>query len=190
MKTKRKLKPDGTLDKFKGGGAGRGDQWVRQRIKKGKPLPKTFSPTVKPLTFACIQQLAIVKRLFWSTLDVKLAYLNCIYPNDADWIVVHLEPWIADSLGIERDQLFRVRRYILYGLPDAGRAFYQLFKSKLEEEGYTMSEMDPCLFYRIHCDEETYIVILVDDSFVYSNHMKYIREYEQKIDTQAFRDHH
>ncbi len=53
-----------------------------------------------------------------------------------------------------------------------------------------MSEMDPCLFYRIHCDEETYIVILVDDSFVYSNCMEYIREYEQKIDTQVFRDHH
>ena len=50
MKTKMKLKPDGTLDKFKGRGAGRGDQWVRQRIKKRKPLPKTFSPTVKPLT--------------------------------------------------------------------------------------------------------------------------------------------
>ena len=31
MKTKMKLKPDGTLDKFKGRGAGRGDQWVRQR---------------------------------------------------------------------------------------------------------------------------------------------------------------
>ena len=129
MKTKRKLKPDGTLDKFKGGGAGRGDQWVRQRIKKGKPLPKTFSPTVKPLTFAWIQQLAIVKRLFWSTSDVKLAYLNCIYPNDADWIVVHLEPWIADALGIERDQLFRVHtaflmldeRSISYSSPSSRR---------------------------------------------------------------------
>ncbi len=106
-----KTKTDGTLDKFKGRGAGRGDQWVRQRIKKGKPLPKTFSPTVKPLTFAWIQQLAIVKKLFRSTSDVKLAYLNCIYPDDANWIVVYLEPWIADALGIERDQLFRVRRY-------------------------------------------------------------------------------
>ena len=106
MKTNKiKLKPDGTLDKFKGREAGRGDQWVRQRIKKGKPLPKTFSPTVKPLiTFAWIQQLAIVKKLFRSTSDVKLAYLNCIYPDDADWIVVYLEPWIiADALGIERE---------------------------------------------------------------------------------------
>jgi len=182
MKTKMKLKPDGTLDKFKGRGAGRGDQWVRQRIKKGKPLPKTFSPTVKPLTFAWIQQLAIVKKLYRSTSDVKLAYLNCIYPDDIDWIVVYLEPWIADALGIERDQLFRVRRYI-YGLPEAGRAFYELFKSKLEEEGYTMSAMDPCLFYRIQGDEETYIVIFVDDSFVYSNRKEYIREYEHRMRT-------
>ena len=44
-----------------------------------------------------------------------------------------------------------------------------------------MSEMDPCLFNRIHCDEETCIVIFVDDSFVYSNRVEYIREYEQKI---------
>ena len=74
-------------------------------------MPKTLSPTVKPLTFAWIQQLAIVKKLFRSTSDVKLAYLHCIYPDDADWIVVYLEPWIAaDALGIERDQLFRVRR--------------------------------------------------------------------------------
>ncbi len=67
------------------------------------------------------------------------------------------------------------------GIPDAGRAFYELFKSKLEEEGYVMSAMDPCLFYRIQGDEETYIVIFVDDSFVYSNSKEYIREYEQKM---------
>ena len=82
---------------------------------------------------------------------------------------------------IERDhQLFRVRRYI-YGLPDAGRAFYEQSKSKLQEEGYTMSEIDQCLFYRIQRNEETYIVIFVDDSFVYSNRKEYIREYEQKM---------
>ena len=180
MKTKMKLKPDGTFNKFKGRGAGRGDQWVRQRIKKGKLLPKTFSPKVKPLTFAWIQQLAM-KKLHRSTSDVKLAYLNCIYPDEADWIVVYLEPWIADALGIERDQLFRVQRYI-YGLTDAGRAFYNLFKSKFEEEGwYTMSKIDPCLFYRIQGDEETYIVIFADDSFVYSNRKEFIREYEQRM---------
>ena len=44
-----------------------------------------------------------------------------------------------------------------------------------------MSTMDPCLFYRIQGDEETYIVIFVDDSFVYSNRKEYIREYEQKM---------
>ena len=180
MKVKMKLKPDGSFDKFKGRGAGRGDQWVRQRLKKGKPLPKTFSPTVKPLTFAWVQQLATIKKMFKSTEDVKLAYLNCIYPDDADWIVVYLEPWIADALGLDRDQLYRVRRYI-YGLPEAGRAFYELFSSKLIEEGYGKSEMDPCLFYRIQGGEETYVVIFVDDSFIYSNRLENIHEYESKL---------
>ena len=44
-----------------------------------------------------------------------------------------------------------------------------------------MSEIDQCLFYRIQRNEETYIVIFVDDSFVYSNRKEYIREYEQKM---------
>ena len=128
MKTKMTLKPDGTFDKFKGRGAGRGDQWVCQRIKKGKPLPNTFCPTVKPLTFAWIQQLAIVKKkLHRSTSDVKLAYLNCIYPDEADWIVVYLERWIADALGIERDQLFRGQRFIY------GRGLSTAFLSVIQE---------------------------------------------------------
>ena len=44
-----------------------------------------------------------------------------------------------------------------------------------------MSEMDRCLFfYRIQGDEETYIVIFVDDSFVYSNRKEFVREYEER----------
>ena len=41
--------------------------------------------------------------------------------------------------------------------------------------------MDPCLFYRIQNGETTYIVIFVDDSFVYSNRLEYIHEYESKL---------
>ena len=180
MKTKRKLKPDGTLDKFKGRGAGRGDQYIRQRIKKGKPLPKTFSPTVKPLTFAWILQLAVSKRMKRATMDIKQAYLNVPYPEDADWIVVRLERHIAEALGLDPSNLYRVMRYI-YGLPESGRAFYEFYKSKLLEEGYTMSEMDPCLFYRIQKDEVTYIVLFVDDTYVFSNDEAHIKSLEDRM---------
>jgi hypothetical protein len=40
-------------------------------------MPQTFSPTVKPLTFAFIMmQIAIAKWLIWCTADIKAAYLN------------------------------------------------------------------------------------------------------------------
>ena len=180
MKSKKKLKPDGTLDKYKGRGAGRGDQYIRQRIKKGKPLPKTFSPTVKPLTFAWLQQLAVTKKLKRCTMDVKQAYLNVPYPEDADWIVVYLEPHIAEALGLDKNQLYRVKRYI-YGLPESGRAFYEFYKDKLLSEGYSISKMDQCLFYRILAEEETYIAIFVDDSYTYSNRDEYIKALEQRM---------
>jgi hypothetical protein len=173
FKSKRKLKPTGELDKYKVRGAGRGDVYIRQRLKKGKPLPKTFSPTVKPITFAWILQLAIMKKMKRSTMDIKQAYLNVPIPEDEDWIIAKLEPWIAEALSLDPNALYRVRRYI-YGLPQSGRAFFEMYRAKLLKEGYTQSKMDSCLFYRLQDGEETYILLYVDDTFIFSNEQKYI----------------
>ena len=36
-------------------------------------------------------------------------------------------------------------------------------------EGYLMSAFDNCLFYRITPTETTYIIVYVDDTFIFSN---------------------
>ena len=63
LKCKRKKKGNGLPDKHKARGVARGDQLAAKILKAGLPMPQTFSPTVKPLTFAFMMQIAIAKGL-------------------------------------------------------------------------------------------------------------------------------
>ena len=121
-----------------------------------------------PLTFALFLQLAVIQQLNMATMDIKSAYLNVPLPPDADWIVTTLERHIAIACGIDPAQEYRIAN-ALYGLPDSGRIFYLHYKNALLAEGYTMSAFDNCLFYRITQTETTYIIVYVDDTFIFSN---------------------
>ena len=157
LKCKRKKKGNGQPDKHKARGAARGDQLVAKILKAGLPLPPTFSPTVKPLTFAFMMQIAIALGLIWCTADIKAAYLNVPRPAGEIPILTRLEPFVAEICGLDPNQLYRIDK-CLYGLPDSGRHFYRHYRDALIAEGYVMSNMDNCLFYKITEEETTFII--------------------------------
>eukprot|EP01036_Dinobryon_divergens_P062170 gene62170-biopygen49673 len=161
-------------------------------IKAKVPLPTTYSPTIMPLTFALFLQLAVINQLHMATMDIKSAYLNAPLPLDADWIITTLEPHIAEVCGLDPQQEYRIAN-ALYGLPDSGRIFYLHYKTALIAEGYIMSKFDHCLFYRTSPTETTYIIVYVDDTFIFSNTQANIdqvitsvgRHYEVTLDRDA-----
>jgi hypothetical protein len=161
-------------------------------IKAKVPLPPSYSPTIMPLTFALFLQLAVIHKLHMATMDIKSAYLNAALPPDADWIITTLEPHIAEVCGLDPKQEYRIAN-ALYGLPDSGRIFYLHYKNALLAEGYTMSQFDHCLFFRISPTETTYIIVYVDDTFIFSNTQANIdqvitsvgRHYEVTLDRDA-----
>jgi hypothetical protein len=65
-------------------------------LKAGLPLPPTFSPTVKPLTFGFMIQIAIALGLIWCISDIKAAYLNVPRPAGEIPILTKLEPFVAE----------------------------------------------------------------------------------------------
>jgi hypothetical protein len=119
-------------------------------------------------------------------MDIKSAYLN------ADWIVTTLESHIAEVCGLDPAQEYRIAN-ALYGLPDSGRLFSQHYKAALLVEGYRMSAFDNCLFYRTTATETTYIIVYVDDTFIFSNSAANIdmviasvgKHYEVTLDREA-----
>jgi hypothetical protein len=138
-------------------------------IKANAPLPVSYSPTIMPLTFALFLQLAVIQKLHMATMDIKSAYLNApLLTPDADWIVTTLENHIAIAYGLDPAQECRIAN-ALYGLPDSGRVFYLHDRTALLAEGYSMSAFYNCLFYRITPTETTYVIVYVDDTFIFSN---------------------
>ncbi len=127
-----------------------------------------------------------------TTMDIKSAYLNTPLPPDADWIVTTLEPHIATVCGLDPNQEYCIAN-ALYGLPDSGRLFYLHYKTALPAEGYRMSAFDNCLFFRITATETAYIIVYVDDTFIFSNSQEGIdsvitkngKHYEVTLDRDA-----
>lgn len=180
FKAKRKKKSNGEPDKYKVRGAARGDQLTRAMRKLGVQLPPTYSPTVRPLTFAFMLQLAVLMGFSMATMDIKTAYLNVKLPDDEDWIVTQIDSRIAELCGLDPQQHYRIGT-ALYGLPDSGRRFYYHYKDALVEEGYKVAQSDQCLFFKITETETTYIIIYVDDTFIFSNQMSNVNEMITRI---------
>lgn len=174
MQLKRKIRSqDGNTDKFKARCCARGD------LLKGL-ITDTYSPTVNSLTFSVVHQLAIMNDMHRKTIDVVGAYLYQDYPDDAIPLIVTLEPAVAIACGLDPKQSYRIRKY-LYGLPDAGKAYYKAYSSHLIANGYQRSTADPCLFVRVTDSETTYVVIHVDDTFIASSNKHGLTRFEEVL---------
>jgi hypothetical protein len=165
---------DGKISKYKCRICARGDMLA------GTLEPwETYSPTINALTFATILQLAIIFKLIMKTNDTIGAYLYQHYPiKEREPLYTKLERTIAIACGLDPDQYYQIMMF-LYGLSDAGKAYYVAYSTYLIENGYRRSRMDPCLFTRITEDETTFVMIHVDDTFICSNKTEYIDRFNQ-----------
>jgi hypothetical protein len=160
MQLKLKRLADNTIDKRKARCCARGDQLAGD-------VELTYSPTISALAYAVVHQLAIIDDMELCTIDTVGAYLYQDYPDDAEPLYLKLEPGVAEACGLEPCQIYRVRKY-LYGLPDAGRAYYRAYSAHLKSNGYLQTISDPCLFMKEGGGARTYVWIHVDDTFVAS----------------------
>jgi hypothetical protein len=143
LKCKRKKRADNTYDKHKARMAARGDEYLRKLLQKGGHLPKCFSPTINPLTFAYVLQIAAAKNLFRASQDIKYAYLNADMPEEVEPIITKLDDDIARICGLPLGRLYRIMK-AMYGLPASGRYWYLHYTERLKAEGYAQSNFVPC----------------------------------------------
>jgi hypothetical protein len=158
MQLKEKLHQDSSLDKLKARLCACGNELFGA-------IAETFSPTIGALSYATVHQIAIIDRMHMCTIDTVGAYLHQSYPDEAEPLYVVLPANVANSLGMSPDTRYRIRKYI-YGLPDAGRAYYQAYANHLIEKGYRRTMSDPCLFVKWDGAKKTYVWCHVDDTYV------------------------
>jgi hypothetical protein len=148
-------------------------------------IAETYSPTIGALTYATVHQIAVIDRMRVRVIDTIGAYLYQTYPDDKPPIFVRIPAKVMEACGIPSGTLFRIKKYI-YGLPDAGLAYYNAYSSLLTRSGYLKSKSDPCLFLKINLErgERIYIWAHVDDTFIAATEVKLIDELEACIKSQ------
>ena len=88
-------------------------------------------------------------------------------PSGRDADTYKLELFVAEICDLNPDQLFRIDKFP-YGAPDSGRQFYRHYHEALFAKGYVVSNMKNCMFYKNTEEETTFIVLLVDDTLIFS----------------------
>ena len=171
MQLKVKMKTDTVVDKLKARLCACGNELQEVDYE-------TYSPTVSGLTHSLMLQIAVHDRMHLQLIDTKSAYLCQAYPDDATPLYVVLPKRVSLALGLNPTQTYRVKRYI-YGLPDAGRAYYDAYSEHLMSHGFSRSVSDLCLFYKTGTrGRRVYVWIHVDDTLIAADDLDDIEDFK------------
>ena len=158
--------PGGLIKKFKARFCVRGD-----RQKYGINFWETWSPVVHWSTIRTIMILAAKERLVSSQCDITAAFVTAPIPPDE---VVYVEQ--PRGFKKDPDSVLRLNS-CLYGMKQSPRYFFGYLTKKLEAQGLTPSEHDPCLFL----GNGLLVITYVDDILIYGRSQEEIDNLIDKL---------
>ncbi len=137
--------------KFKYRLVARGD-----KQQHGVHYDETTSPTVRPETVRTFFSWIAERDGEMLQADVSTAYLNAPLEEE-----VFMEQPEAFDFG-QKGHVWRLKKAV-YGLKQAGRAWYQTIRAQLEGLGWKVAGSDPCLFIKDTPVGRLLLVLYVDD---------------------------
>jgi hypothetical protein len=139
---KKKLRPDGTIDKYKARLVAKG-----YTQKEGEDFFDTYSPVARLTTTRVLLSLVASHGLLVHQMDVKTTFLNGeleeeIYMDQPEGFVVKGQEGMVCKLVKS-----------LYGLKQAPKQWHDKFDRTLTSIGFVTNEADKCVYYRYGGDE-------------------------------------
>ena len=149
-----KRDPDGNILRYKA-------RLVAQGFTQqpGIDFKETFAPVAKPESIRAICAFIAQCGGVAQVVDVDSAFLNSEIPEDQE-AYVKQPPGFAQR---GQETLVWHLRKALYGLKQSGHLWYQKLKSILVELGFKICRSDPCVFYRFHAEDFSFVTSHVDD---------------------------
>jgi len=163
---KLKRTPDGVAYRHRSRFCVRGDQQ-----EYGVNYFETYAPVVQWSTIRILLILILTNR--WNTRVID--YTNAFPQANIDTDIYVEPPALFGSRNGE-DKVLKLFKS-LYGLKQSPRTFYQHLSKSLQNRGWTVSEIDPCLFMK----NNMICVIYVDDTIFAGPNQTMIDQEVQKL---------
>jgi hypothetical protein len=162
---KKKLKPDGTIDKYKTRLVAKG--YIQ---KEGEDLFDTYSHVARLTTIRILLSLGTSHGLLIHHMDVKTTFLNGeledkIYMAQPDGFIVK---------GQE-DKVCKLVKS-LYGLKQAPKQWHEKFDVTLISADFSVNEADRYIYYRLVEGQGVILCLYVDDILIFGISLDVINE--------------
>eukprot|EP00253_Pinus_taeda_P002330 PITA_02330 len=146
---------DGSVEKYKARFVARGFSQ-----KEGIDYDEIFAPIARYTTIRSIIALATLQGWNLHQMDVKTAFLHGSIKEE-----VYVEQLEGFEIHDRESHVCRLKK-ALYGLKQAPRAWYERIDSYLMKLGFTKSEADPTLYFKVEDDKPLILVLYVDNLFL------------------------
>lgn len=162
---KRKLRPDGTVEKFKARLVAKG--YVQ---KENVDFFDTYSPVTRVTTIRVLLAISSIHNLLVHQMDVKTAFLNGeleeeIYMHQPEGFVIPGE-----------EHKFCKLNKTLYGLKQAPKQWHDKIDQLLLSNDFAINNVDKCLYYKVSDNSCIMICLYVDDLLICGSSLDLIVE--------------
>jgi hypothetical protein len=160
---KKKLRPDGTINKYKARLVAKG-----YTQKKSEDFFNTYSPVARMTTIQVLLSLAASYGLLVHQMDVKTAFLN----GELDEVFYMDQPAGFVVKGEEQKVCKLLKS--LHGLKQAPKQWHEKFDTILTGAGFTVNEADRCVYYRHGGNQSAILCLYVDDILIFGTNIDII----------------
>ena len=155
---KKKLKPDGSIDKYKA-------RLVVQGFRQKEDLDyfDTYSPVTRITSIRMLIAIASVHDLEIHQMDVKTAFLN----GELEEEIYMKQP--EGFLSSENEHKVCKLVKSLYGLKQAPKQWHEKFDNTMLSNGFTINESDKCVYIKHTHIGYVIVCLYVDDLLILGN---------------------
>ena len=152
---KRKLKADGSVDKYKARLVAKG-----YRQKEGLDYFDTYSPVSRITSIKTLIAIASLNNMEIHQMDVKTAFLN----GELDEEIYMEQPEGFVVQGQENKVCKLVKS--LYGLKQAPKQWHEKFDHTMLSHGFKINECDKCVYIKTYANSCVFVCLYVDDMLI------------------------
>jgi hypothetical protein len=162
---KNKLRPDGTIEKYKA-------RLVAKEFtqKEGEDFFDTYSPVTRITTIRVLLALAAFRGLHIHQIDVKTTFLYGELDEK-----IYMEQLDGYKIPRQENKVCRLIKS-LYGLKQAPKQWHEKFNTTLTSTGFTVNEVDKCVYYRYGGGEGVILCLYVNDILIFGTNTRVIDE--------------